>query len=313
MKKSKKVVTKRDDVESKKCECGCGCDKGACTCGCCATKGLMVVGTALALVLSIAALATSCSDSRFNSKADAYVEANAEKIITSVDNYYKQKEEEQRSVGVDEIVAKIINDKTNYSLGNPKGKYVIIEFFDYNCGWCKRTNGALAEALKKPEAKNIRWIPIDTPIFGASSETIARYVLAAGKQGKYATLHDAVATGNEAFGAASTKVSAAVKSFMDKNKITDGRDPKVQAYSDKVAAEEYGKAMESIAKGLGIDVSKLKKDANGSEIKGKLADNRKYSQALNINGVPMLIVNGKAHPGALLGEDLDNAVAESAK
>ena len=311
---TKKVVTKHDNSESTKCECGCGCDKGACTCGCNGAKGFIVVGTALSLALSIAALATSCSVSQsFDSKADAYVDGNAEKIIASVDKYYNKKEEEKRTASTEEIVARIVADKTNYSLGNPEGTFVIVEFFDYNCGWCKRTNGAIAEALKKPEAKNIRWIPIDTPIFGASSETISRYVLAAGKQGKYAALHDAVATGNDAFSLASTKVATAVKAFMDKNKLTDGRDPKVQDYSNKVAAEEYGKAMESIAKGLGIDVSKLKKDANGSEIKGKLADNRKYSQALNINGVPMLIVNGKVHEGALLGEALDAAVAESAK
>ena len=43
------------------------------------------------------------------------------------------------------------------------------------------------KALKT--AKNIRWIPIDTPIFGEGSEEIARYVLAAGKQGKYAEMH----------------------------------------------------------------------------------------------------------------------------
>ena len=92
------------------------------------------------------------------------------------------------------LVAEIVNDKTNYSLGNPKGKYVIIEFFDHQCGWCKRTNKEMREAIAKG-AKNIRWIPIDTPIFGEASETIARYVLAAGEQGKYAQMHEAVGNG----------------------------------------------------------------------------------------------------------------------
>jgi len=132
----------------------------------------------------------------------------------------------------------------------------------------------MKEALAKKEAKNIRWIPIDTPIFGEGSETIARYVLAAGKQGKYAAMHDAVGDHKE-------KVDEA--------------------------------ALLAMGKKLGLDTDKLKKDANSQELKDKLAANREFTRALKIGGVPMLIVNGAIHPGALFGEDLDAVVAESAK
>lgn len=173
-----------------------------------------------------------------------------------------------------DIVKQIVNDKTNYSLGNPKGSYVIIEFFDYQCGWCKRTNVAMSEALKKAEAKNIRWIPIDTPIFGGASETIARYVLAAGEQGKYAQMHDAV-----------TNASGRL---------------------NETALIELGKTLK-------LDTKKLQKDANGDKITKKLADNKKYTKELGIGGVPMLIVNGKINRGALLGDKLDAVIQESNK
>ena len=52
----------------------------------------------------------------------------------------------------------------------------------------------------------------------------------------------------------------------------------------------------------------MKKDANSQEIKDKLVANREFTRALNIGGVPMLIVNGNIHPGALFGDELNEVV-----
>ena len=180
--------------------------------------------------------------------------------------------ERQKPVNVDKIVAEIVADKTNYSLGNPKGKFVIIEFFDHQCGWCKKTNVEMSKVVASAEGKNIRWIPVDTPIFGEASETIARFVLAAGKQGKYAQMHEAVTNA--------------------KGKL------------DEAALIELGK-------GLGLDTKKLKADADGKAIRAKLTANKEYAKKLNINGVPMLIVDGQINPGALLGDKLQEAVKAS--
>lgn len=172
-----------------------------------------------------------------------------------------------------DIVNKIAADKTNYSLGNPKGKFVIIEFFDYQCGWCKKTNAALSEIVKSKDGANIRWIPIDTPIYGEASETIARYALAADKQGKFEQYHAAI-------GQAKGKLDEA--------------------------------ALLKIGTDLKLDAKKLKADATGKEVSAKLATNQEYAKKLNINGVPMLIIDGKINPGALFGDKLD-AVVKAAK
>ncbi len=266
-------VEREERTETHSCSCGEGCS--CCKCG--PAKVALFGVSALALVLSICALVKKPCDKALTE----WVNNNPKVIADSVEKYYKEldskrraEEKAQPKVAPADMVAKILNDKTNHSLGNPKGKFVIIEFFDYNCGWCKRTNAALKEALAKPEAKNIRWIPIDTPIFGEGSETIARYVLAAGKQGKYAAMHDAVGD--------------------YKGKV------------DEAALVEMGKK-------IGLDTDKLKKDAASKELKDKLVANRDFTRALNIGGVPMLIVNGNIHPGALFGEELDEVVAESAK
>ena len=256
--------------------CGCSC----CNCG--PAKALLLGVSTLALILSVCALVKKPCDKGLDKAMTEWVNKNPKVIADSVEGYYRELDKQRRAeekaqpkVAPADLVAKIVNDPTNYSLGNPKGKFVIIEFFDHNCGWCKRTNAAMKEALAKKEAKNIRWIPIDTPIFGEGSETIARYVLAAGKQGKYAAMHDAV--GNHKGG-----------------KL------------DEAALIEMGKK-------LGLDADRLKKDANGQELKDKLTANREFTRSLNIGGVPMLIVNGEIHPGALFGEDLDAVVAESQK
>ncbi len=207
-----------------------------------------------------------------------FVENNPQLILDTVNNHLKAQEQKaaeeaalKQQADIPTLVQEIIADKTNYSLGNPKGKYVIIEFFDYQCGWCKKTNAALSEVIKKAEGKNIRWIPIDTPIFGPKSQEIARYVLAAGKQGKYKEMHKQVAN----------------------------------------AKEFNEAAFVAMGKKIGLNTKKLVADANSEELKAKLEANKKYAQQLNINGVPFLIVNGKPNPGALLGERLDEAVKEA--
>jgi len=223
-----------------------------------------------------------------------FIKKNPESLIESVDAYYKAQEAKLAKTAKAEakkaeprefklenlpkadeaLVKQIIDDKTNYSLGNQKGKFVIIEFFDYNCGWCKRTNKGLEEAIAKEEGKNIRWIPIDTPIFGEASETIARYVLAAGEQGKYAEMHAAV-------GAATSR--------LDEAKLLE------------------------LAKGLKLDTKKLTAAANGEKIKAKLEANNEFRQKLNIRGVPMVIVDGRINGGALIGDALDAVVKASAQ
>ena len=99
---------------------------------------------------------------------------------------------EKEVLTAQEIFDKAVADENLYSLGNPKGSVIIIEFFDYNCGYCKLMNKRMREIISSPKNKHIRWIPLDTPIFGEMSAVVSRAVLAAGKQGKYAQMKEAV-------------------------------------------------------------------------------------------------------------------------
>lgn len=75
-------------------------------------------------------------------------------------------------------------------IGNPKGNVTIVEFMDYNCGWCKKSVGEVAGLVNSD--KNIKVIFKDFPIFGEHSEYAAKAALAAEKQGKYWELHQAM-------------------------------------------------------------------------------------------------------------------------
>jgi protein-disulfide isomerase len=72
-------------------------------------------------------------------------------------------------------------------LGNPKSKVTIVEFFDYNCGWCKK---GLPEVLSLLESdKDLRLVLKEFPIFGEDSEYAARAVIASAQQDKARDMH----------------------------------------------------------------------------------------------------------------------------
>lgn len=74
--------------------------------------------------------------------------------------------------------------------GNPEGDVTLVEFFDYNCGWCKR---GLPEVVSLIEAdKNLRVVLKEFPIFGGDSDYAAMAALASRAQGKYWEFHVAL-------------------------------------------------------------------------------------------------------------------------
>ena len=72
-------------------------------------------------------------------------------------------------------------------MGNPKGDVTIVEYFDYQCPYCKKTVPELAQLAK--EDGNIRLVLKDWPIFGDVSVAAAELALASKYQNKYAEAH----------------------------------------------------------------------------------------------------------------------------
>jgi protein-disulfide isomerase len=93
---------------------------------------------------------------------------------------------------ISERAKEIYRASEDLVLGNPAGKVTVVEFFDYNCGYCKR---ALPEIAKLIESdKDVRVVIKEFPILGSGSVFAAKAALASGMQGKYAEFHSALTT-----------------------------------------------------------------------------------------------------------------------
>lgn len=80
--------------------------------------------------------------------------------------------------------------------GNPNGDITVVEFFDYNCGYCKRVAPTVAAVLKNDP--NVRVVYKEFAILGPQSVVAARAALAAKRQGKYYEFHVALMSAEQA-------------------------------------------------------------------------------------------------------------------
>lgn len=87
---------------------------------------------------------------------------------------------------------KIFNDPSSPVGGNPKGDITVVEFFDYQCGYCKMSEEHVEKLLT--EDKGVKFVYKDFPILGPMSTEAAKAALASVKQNKYIKFHDALMT-----------------------------------------------------------------------------------------------------------------------
>lgn len=86
----------------------------------------------------------------------------------------------------------MLNDAAIPVAGNPRGDIAIVEYFDYQCPYCKKVHPVLEKVAK--DDGNLRLVFKNWPIFGGVSVVAARRVMAAQYQGKYGEAHDALMT-----------------------------------------------------------------------------------------------------------------------
>lgn len=114
------------------------------------------------------------------------------------------------------------------TIGNPSGDITVVEFFDYNCGYCKRAFSDVTKLIEK-DAK-VKFVMKELPILSKGSEEASRVALAAKAQGKYWEVHRALLTlrgqANE-----QTALAVAEKAGLDMTKL------KADMKSDAVTGE----------------------------------------------------------------------------
>jgi len=95
--------------------------------------------------------------------------------------------EEQNNIKNIALYYKDLIKNDNLYLGNKNGKEIIIEFFDYNCGYCKRSFPEIMELVS--ENKDIKIILKELPVLGESSILASKASIASQKQNKYFEFH----------------------------------------------------------------------------------------------------------------------------
>jgi len=99
-------------------------------------------------------------------------------------------QEEERRAAMAAMQARIFDDPMTPVSGNPEGDVTVVEFFDYQCGYCKRMLPAMMSVMENDP--NVRIVWKELPILGEVSRFAAEAAMAAAKQDKYLQFHTAV-------------------------------------------------------------------------------------------------------------------------
>jgi protein-disulfide isomerase len=122
-----------------------------------------------------------------------YLLKNPEVVYQALVSWQAQQEQAEKVAAQQNIAPNadaLFNRASDPIFGNPNGDVVMVEFFDYRCGYCKRVTPGLMDMLAKDG--NVKLVMKEFPILGPDSVVAARAALAARKQGKYNDLHMAL-------------------------------------------------------------------------------------------------------------------------
>lgn len=170
----------------------------------------------------------------------------------------------------------LINNAGDFFVGPADAPVTVVEFFDYRCGFCKRS---AQWALELPEKydNQVRVVFKEYPILSAESEKAALAALAAGKQDKYVEMHMALMELDNGSGFGAEQIDA-------------------------------------VAESVGVDVAKMRADMKSIDVQKTVADAKSLARTLGISGTPNFIIGTEQVSGADTRQVealIESALAES--
>ena len=146
----------------------------------------------------------------------------------------QQREKDRVASSANTVRLQLEQDPNSPNLGNLSGDVTVIEFFDYNCPYCRKAGKTIQALLASDE--NVRVIYREWPILGEASVYAARAALAARTQGKYEELHWALMNGEgRATEASILKIARDLGLDITKLKL-DMNSPAVEAHISQSSA-----------------------------------------------------------------------------
>ena len=156
----------------------------------------------------------------------------------------------------------IFNSPRGVTLGNKDGDVTFVEFFDYNCGYCKRAMADMLDLMKTDP--KLKVVLKEFPVLGPGSVEAAQVAVAARMQ------------------------DPSGKKYLDfHQKLLGGRGP-----ADKARAM-------AAAKDAGLDMARLEKDLASPEVKSTIDENLKLAEAMGLNGTPSYVIGKQVVIGAI--------------
>jgi len=149
-------------------------------------------------------------------------------VQTALEEKMEKLQTEKMKVALSANASEIFRDPNAPIAGNPSGDIPVVEFFDYNCGYCKRAFSDIAKLVD--DDKKIKLILRELPILSKGSEEASRVALAARKQNKYWDIHKALIS-HKGESNEQTALRAAEKLGLDMEKL------KKDMVSNEVTAE----------------------------------------------------------------------------
>ncbi len=148
-----------------------------------------------ALVVAVIALVMClvCCGKNKSANVEEILNEKPELVINAMQNYeQKMRDEAQKKAQqmIQENIEALNNNPNDGVIANPDGKIVLVEFFDFSCGYCHRIYPAIkAIAAKNPDVKVVaKSLTFVSPVSGYA----AKAALAAKNQGKYAEMYTAM-------------------------------------------------------------------------------------------------------------------------
>jgi protein-disulfide isomerase len=195
-----------------------------------------------------------------------------QEAIAELDKRQAAADTEKAKAAVSANAATLFDSPRQVVLGNPKGDVTLVEFFDYNCGFCKGALPALVDLMK--DDGKLKVVLKEFPVLGPGSVEAAKVAVAVRMQDKSG------------------------KKYLDfHQKLLGGR-----GKADKARAL-------AVAKEVGMDMARLDKDMASDEVRVSLEESLKLAETLGLNGTPSYVIGDDVVVGAVGMDALRGKIA----
>ena len=193
-----------------------------------------------------------------------------QEALNALDQKQKDAEAAAQKVALSSLSASLLKAENGVVLGNPSGDVTLVEFFDYNCGYCKKSLSDIMGLMK--DDPKLRLVLRDFPVLGPDSVEASLVALAVRKQLKadqYMAFHQ--------------------KLLTSRGRV--GKELALQAAHDS-----------------GADMAQLTKDMNSGESKPLIEATMRAADQLRIGGTPSFVIGDGVIVGAVGQETLASAI-----